>query len=1003
MWVFHKTLSTSYDQLYNRSTMIPEKIGRYQIIEELGRGGMATVYRGHDPRFKRDVAVKVLPPQFTHDPTFRARFNREAETIAALEHPAIVPVYDFGDHEGLPFLVMRLMTGGSLADKLEENGAIPIPEAIPIINRIASALDRAHNMGVIHRDLKPDNILFDQYGDAFLSDFGIARLAESNTSLTGTGVVGTPAYMSPEQIQGEKLDGRTDIYALGIILFEMLTGRKPYQAETPAMMLVKHMTEPLPRVLDVDPNLPPACETIISKATAKNREERYQTAGEVSQTLTTRTNTPASFSPPPAETIVPPPENTLHQTPAQPVAAEAKSDPAPDTTDAPTPASTPPPRRRRRWVIAIGILLLFCCGATLAILSNVPPATQDNTLNIDSNNNENNTRSDNEGLNINIDADDSPPEEIDNTPLEFENLAAQHHLGNSTIETLSLSSNGTTLAIAAGLDVWLHDTQSLALLGKLEGHEGPIIALAWSSDSRQLATASWDATIRLWDIDTGETIGIFSGETEFTDIAWSPDDNIIAASQWDENIQLFDVASGQPREQLIGHEEAVTHLAWSTDGRFLASSGFDNTVRLWDVNRSALIQTHPNVENVSCLDWSPNSQYVAVCDQVKSEVVVFNVDKETIQSTISNHEYGVYAIAWNPENNRLATGGGDNEIRQWNPETGEEIARPIELDNSAAALTWLNATQLVIVNHTSTLAIYDTRDNDITDILWDYAGPINDLALLSNDDWIATAHEDSTVRIWDEDSLQELLLGHNYGVQAVAISPDGERLASASGDATLHLWDTDDWEEIAVVDVWEQIESSLSSLAWSPDGTVIALGDIDGGLHIWQADTGDEARSWSIHDGIVYRVAWSPDGQRLATASDDGRVRIWDSQSEALLHDLSAHMGEVIDVAWSPDGQQVVSASLDGTVRIWDANTGNERQQLIGHNDLVLSVAWSPNGEWIASGGGDSQIRIWQADSGRQLQILSGHQNSVSRLAWQNDENLISASHDGTLIIWDIP
>lgn len=267
--------------------MAPDKIGRYEIKREIGRGGMATVYEAYDPRFERTVALKMLPREFMHEAEFRARFTREARTIATLEHPAIVPVYDFGEEEGQPFLVMRLMTGGSLADRLAD-GPIPIDEAAVILKRLGSALDRAHRMGIIHRDLKPSNVLFDQYGDAFLADFGIVHVSSSTNALTASGsLVGTPTYMSPEQVYGDKkIDGRSDIYALGVILFQMLTGHTPYDADTPARMMMKHVMDPVPEILSVRPDLPPACNEIINKAMAKERDERFASATDLSSALT---------------------------------------------------------------------------------------------------------------------------------------------------------------------------------------------------------------------------------------------------------------------------------------------------------------------------------------------------------------------------------------------------------------------------------------------------------------------------------------------------------------------------------------------------------------------------------------------------------------------------------------------------------------------------------------------------------------------------------------------
>lgn len=266
--------------------MLPDKIGRYRIKAELGRGGMSTVYLAHDPHFDRDVAVKLLPRELLHHGNFRRRFNREAKIVASLDHPAIVPVHDFGDQAGQPYLVMRFMAGGSLSDRLIQ-GPMPMKEASRIITRLAPALDEVHRRDILHRDLKPSNILFDQRNEPFISDFGTAKFTFEQTKLTETGgAVGTPAYMSPEQIQGEaNLNGRSDIYSLGIILFEMLAGQHPFQTNTPIGLAVKHIFEPIPSIRERQPNLPPASQQIITKAMAKIPEDRYQTASMLADDL----------------------------------------------------------------------------------------------------------------------------------------------------------------------------------------------------------------------------------------------------------------------------------------------------------------------------------------------------------------------------------------------------------------------------------------------------------------------------------------------------------------------------------------------------------------------------------------------------------------------------------------------------------------------------------------------------------------------------------------------
>jgi serine/threonine protein kinase len=263
---------------------IPEKIGRYIIKSELGRGGMATVYRGFDPSFDREVAIKVLPREMLHDPQFRSRFEREIKMVAALEHPSIVPVYDVGDEDGQPYFVMRYMTGGSLSDLIEK-GKFSIEDTAQIIEKVAQGLAYSHRKGIVHRDLKPDNILFDENGNPFISDFGIAKLTEAGGGLTGSGVIGTPAYMSPEQAQGGEIDSRSDVYGLGVIMYQMLSGQQPYSADTPMGVVVKHITEPVPEILKVIPTLPSEVNDIIKTAMAKDKSKRYENTIDLAKAL----------------------------------------------------------------------------------------------------------------------------------------------------------------------------------------------------------------------------------------------------------------------------------------------------------------------------------------------------------------------------------------------------------------------------------------------------------------------------------------------------------------------------------------------------------------------------------------------------------------------------------------------------------------------------------------------------------------------------------------------
>ena len=264
-----------------------KQIGRYEIKTMIGQGGMSTVYLGYDPRSLREVAIKVLPPYYMHAEKFRDRFEREAVMIALLEHPAIVPVYDMGEDEGQPYIVMRYMSGGSLSEKLKK-GPIPLRECMEMYLRLAPALDTAHARGVIHRDVKPDNLLFDKYDNVYLSDFGLARLRETIgfTNISDGSIMGTPAYMSPEQIQGDReIDGRSDIYSMGVVLYQMLCGSVPYYGTTAASVMMMHLINPVPQIYDQNKTLPIAVQTVLDTAMAKNPNDRYQTAGEFAKAI----------------------------------------------------------------------------------------------------------------------------------------------------------------------------------------------------------------------------------------------------------------------------------------------------------------------------------------------------------------------------------------------------------------------------------------------------------------------------------------------------------------------------------------------------------------------------------------------------------------------------------------------------------------------------------------------------------------------------------------------
>ncbi|MDJ0753213.1 MAG: protein kinase [Ardenticatenaceae bacterium] len=384
--------------------MIGQQIDRYTISEVIGQGGMASVYRAYDGRFERDVAIKFLyqSPE-AHDMLTAERFAQEAKIIAGLEHHAIVPVYDYGEYDGRPYLVMRLMDGGTLKDRLIADD-LTLADIAAILARICAALDKAHQQHVVHRDIKPGNILFDADGMAYLADFGIARLTDRTQTMS---LIGSPRYMAPEQARGEKLTRQTDIYQMGVVLFHMLTGRVPFNADTTESILYQHVYEPIPSVVTLAPDLSPSCDEVMRQVLAKKPDERFPSAGALARAFQVAigysprpfgrvdppmppaakpTPLPAVQTPPAGsdeatftfQQNAPPGQETEHQAAApETIVDEPAPSPQPPTpiTHHPSPTTQHPPTAPKRgwgWIIVLSVvaIALFACGAGLFVLAN---------------------------------------------------------------------------------------------------------------------------------------------------------------------------------------------------------------------------------------------------------------------------------------------------------------------------------------------------------------------------------------------------------------------------------------------------------------------------------------------------------------------------------------------------------------------------------------------------------------------------------------------------------
>ena len=347
---------------------VGENIGPYRIVEQLGQGGMATVFKAYHASLDRYVAIKALHPAFNQEPNFEARFQREARVVAKLEHPNIVPVYDYAEHEKRPYLIMKFVEGETLKARMDK-GPLAADEISKIVDAVGSALSYAHKQGVLHRDIKPSNVLLAGDGQIYLADFGLARMAQAGEStLSSDTMLGTPQYISPEQAMGmADLDARTDLYSFGVMLYEMVVGKVPFSADTPFSIIHDHIYSPLPLPRKVNPNVPEPVERVLLKALAKERDDRFENAlhlVDVFKTSWSEAGVPMQGSDlsashvvrAEAETVAPQAEPTkVASVPTKVVEVEKKTDSV-ETVQVPE-------KKRSPWMwVSVGLVVILCLG-----------------------------------------------------------------------------------------------------------------------------------------------------------------------------------------------------------------------------------------------------------------------------------------------------------------------------------------------------------------------------------------------------------------------------------------------------------------------------------------------------------------------------------------------------------------------------------------------------------------------------------------------------------------
>jgi len=693
---------------------------------------MGVVYKAKQIGLNRTVAVKMVIAGVYLDPITRARFLLEAESVAALEHPNIVKVFAFGEHDGQPFLAMEFLSNGNLADRVKASGPLPFREAAQLASKLASAVEHAHIRGVVHRDIKPANVLLSPNGDPRLTDFGLAKVGRRDLDVTGQ-VLGTPAYMAPEQAAGKVHDVGTpaDIYALGAVLYDLLTGHPPFRGDSAAATLHLVLNAEPERPRKHNPSIPRDLETICLKCLEKEPPQRYATAQEVADDL----NRYLGGQP-------------IRARPAGSVERAVKW-----------------VRRNTGLTVAVmAVALALVIGAGVAIGFGIDAKNEAQRANGEATRaNEESTRADRER-----DVAISEAARANRIAKELADALdeANNNLSNSKImqakSALATGDMGRARELLSEIPKsyrrweWgylMRETdRSLFTLG---GHSGDVLACFSRSGERILTMGLVDSTVRVWDARTGTLVAELKCPTRFMDARFSPDETKVLTANEDGTAKVWDTHTGKLIVQLQGHTGPIYMANFSEGGSQIVTGSHDMTARVWEAYSGKMI------------------------------------------TEMKGHTGPVFGVRFSKDGLRVLTKSEDRTAREWNARTGEMITQRPWLFQAHGLAFSPDGILKVLAGPDNTVQIWDTRSDLMVVELKGHPKLNQTsyglmVASFSPDGTkLVTASQDKVARVWDVTTGSEIVVlkGHAAWVRTAEFSPDGLRVVTGGFDGTARVWD----------------------------------------------------------------------------------------------------------------------------------------------------------------------------------------------------------------------
>ncbi|WP_170319320.1 WD40 repeat domain-containing serine/threonine protein kinase [Polyangium spumosum] len=1038
----------------------------YSVEGEVAQGGIGRVLSARDQRLDRRVALKEL---LDTGSAAEDRFVREALLTARLQHPSIVPVYEAGRWPtGEPFYSMKLVSGRPLSEIIE--GAGKLDERLPLLTHVLAVTDAvayAHEKRIIHRDLKPANVLVGAHGETLVIDWGLGKdlsepvvevkapaeteAPEAGGEVTSEGggtlvdgitlvgsVMGTPAYMPPEQAAAEAVDERADVYALGAILYHVLAGRAPYAGVSGMKILQRVLEGPPAPLPEMQAGIPLDLLAIVDKAMARDPAARYPTAKALAEDL-------RRFL---AGQLV-----GVHLYTTREKAWRFA--------------------RKHRAALSVAVaalcVLITAGGLFFAkVLKERDRVTREHALA-------------EEARKKAVEAEHRAIAHADELTLVQARTAVLRDPNEALawLKALSPTFDQWSRARVVAADAWVHGPAQV-----LREQKGPINRIALSRDGKRLVTASDDHTAGIYDLEAGGFLPLRGHEDEVWFVTFFPDDKRLLSTGKDRTIRVWDAATGAPITTLRGHTSSVLFAFPSRDGKEIISQGDDATTRVWDVatGKSRLLAT--GVETSLKSIFAPDGRFFLTAGLSRT---IYLHDRrggeprvlpDMLVHPATMQQLPLYPMRFSPDSRLVAAGASDGTVRVWgvqNPKesrvfeglserivqisfspdgrllaaaTADGAVRIWDLDTGAGTSlpTYDSVVRAMVFSSDGRMLAYGGNDHTVrlvnlaTGERRKFVGMrdnIPDLAFSRDNTRLIVASADGTTRIFPVDAAPGRVLGRHVGpAVAVDISPTGEHVLSAGADGVARLWPVRGGEPVTLVGhvgelyraefspsgdviatsgvdgtvrLWDTQGHEIRAyhaeggqgprIRFSRDGASIAIGEVTGAVKLWDVDSG-EVRALGRHEKGIYTLGFSLDGARLATGSHDTTARIWDlATGESRV--LAGHDGRVESVAFSPDGKTVATGSVDHKVRIWDEGKAEARTyDASGYH--VFGLSFLPDGETLLSLGADATVRLWDVATGA-VRLLRGHNGPTSLLDLSEDgEALVTGSEDKTVRLWDL-